>query len=270
MLCYNMKDRFLNETVNNTTFYCSICLRDFIPSSSNYTKCCSCGLLVEISCFSSFFPRVPFSMNWNCPHCDKGEDKTAVCEICGYARGFLCPLQIPKTTSDHWIHPFCGCFHKEFKRNKEENFFIWESEEHMSKLHSKSKEKQYKKLCEYCKRDIGHTNQCTTCARSPIHAICAYKANALQAVINPSKQKLTIKKILCPNCNTARTIKKRSMERVLDAPTSEYQLMEDSRKGVLEGVIDLITEADILEVLKYNKSIINLLPEVVEVIYELV
>jgi hypothetical protein len=264
-----MKDAFANGVISSDGLCCSICLRNFTPSTSSYAKCYTCGLLVELSCLSSFFPRVTSSTNWSCPHCDKGQDKMAMCEICGYTRGFLCPLLISKSTNYHWIHPFCGCFHKEFKKNREENFFIRESEEHVNTLRGKGREKEYKKLCEYCKRDIGYTKQCTICARSSIHAICAYKANALQVVTTPSKEKLTTKKILCPNCNTIKNVKRKCIEKVLDALTSEYQLMEDN-KGVLEGIMNLIMEADILKVFRFDKLIINLLPEDVEVLYKFI
>lgn len=300
MLLYNMKEAFANEGAHGTLPVCAICLRNFVPSATTNTKCGACGLAVELSCLSAFVPNVAAAC-WNCPPCGRALKCAAECVVCGYSRGFLCPLLMSSAAPRHWIHPFCGCFHREFKKNKGESFFTWEDRARVSKAKKKHREKQTRRLqtCAYCGRTVGYMKQCTGCFKSLVHAICACRASALITAANPSKLKLTVKQLLCPNCNTSKhTVagKEKAMNkgcaeaRASEAPTSECQLKEEcadmemdervcrkdtaaaasARAGVLEGVLNFLSDIDTLKVLSksYYKFVINLLPEDMEVLYE--
>eukprot|EP00826_Nyctotherus_ovalis_P007114 TRINITY_DN11753_c0_g2_i2.p1 TRINITY_DN11753_c0_g2~~TRINITY_DN11753_c0_g2_i2.p1 ORF type:complete len:320 (-),score=40.96 TRINITY_DN11753_c0_g2_i2:485-1444(-) len=300
MLLYNMKEPFANERTDGAFRACAICLRNFAPSSTNSARCGACGLAVELACLSAFASKVA-PASWNCPPCSRALNHVAECEVCGYSCGFLCSLQMPAPVPNHWIHPFCGCFHREFKKNRGESFFIWDNREHVNKVKKKHKEKQTRRLqsCAYCERAVGYMKQCTGCLKSLVHAICACRGDALITTANPSKLKLTVKQLLCPNCNIPKdtiagkeeTMRKGCAEtRALEAPTSECQLKEEcadmemeeraykkdimaaasAKAGVLEGVLNFIIEIDALRVLSrsYYKFVINLLPEDIEVLYE--
>eukprot|EP01022_Parablepharisma_sp_SALTPOND_P024251 TRINITY_DN533_c0_g1_i1.p1 TRINITY_DN533_c0_g1~~TRINITY_DN533_c0_g1_i1.p1 ORF type:complete len:922 (-),score=79.49 TRINITY_DN533_c0_g1_i1:3007-5772(-) len=240
---------------------CSVCLRSFVVSSTNSIKCATCGLIAELDCARAFSRVSEATSPWNCPSCTyslKGaptpptrtdfESKAIFCEICGFPGGFLCPLQMPGNTSDLWIHPFCGCFHKDVKKSKDMDAFLWANGEHdktgNKKVSKKARDKRKKEAnkllppCVYCQRNIGHKKQCTRCHKSLIHAVCAYKANG---ILEPTGRladlsgKVKTEAILCPICiiNNDKKAMEKSAEPEQNKATRKSSRLESRAKKAL-------------------------------------
>lgn len=293
----------MNEMSSNLTLTCSICLRTFSSSSTNFARCSNCNLVIERDCLSALIPGNQSLATWSCLRCLKSKDKTVNCDICGFSDGFFLPLKMPNGSSKNWIHPFCGCFHKEFKKDKKHNFFQWENTEHLTKNQLKLQEKQNKSLppCIYCKRKFGHKKLCTSCNKEYMHSICAYKNNSLLSFLectSDNERKLNIKELLCTNCISQKDgvfkieEEKSNIDaqlRLMEASTSEEHQKEeameiDSEKRtikkhnekyhykaqeILEGIIEFIIKADELKIFskKYCKFPIDLISNDVEVIF---
>lgn len=182
------------------TLVCSICLRGF-DSSLGYLRCNKCKITIELPCGNALLGAKKFAADWRCPKCLVQPDADALCEICCYSGGFLLQLRDtkPLEESKHWIHPFCGYFHNEFTKSKDEASFFNDStkEKGREKVERKRKEKQKKEMakllsCHYCQRDCGYRKECGRCHNTLMHAICAYKENRAQ--------QLTNEEILCSEC----------------------------------------------------------------------
>jgi len=264
---------------------CSICLRRF-ESSTEYLRCDECEITIELTCADALLGSKKFPVDWRCPKCSLQADTSSICEACCYPGGFLLPLRSPNTSEQpkHWLHPFCGYFHDNFTKSKDQDFFLSESDKLKckDKITQKRKEKQSKeiaKLCLYCQRECGHRKECTRCHEASIHAICAYKENKVQS-INGGKSTMDI---LCPKCATKKELEEekektrrksarihtkrvhaeeqRKEEHVDDKKHTKRQsilLLSDKIKcnynpkaiNILKGFITFLTQADQLRIFK--------------------